>query len=69
MLARSHFFSDRDLRFLYIAKEFAGELRTQLYIANKIGYIDYSKYQELNETVGKISGMIANLIKALKEGR
>ena len=33
------------IRFLYIAKGSAGELRTQLYIANKIGYIDYSKYQ------------------------
>ena len=57
------------IRFLYIAKGSAGELRTQLYIANKIGYIDDVKYKELNEKVERLSGMIANLIKALKKER
>ena len=57
------------IRFLYIAKGSAGELRTQLYIAHKIGYIDGVKYQELNERVKRLSGMIANLIKALRKGR
>jgi four helix bundle protein len=57
------------IRFLYIAKGSAGELRTQLYIANKIGYIDDLKFKELNEKVERLSGMIANLIKVLKKGR
>jgi four helix bundle protein len=55
------------IRFLYIAKGSAGELRTQLYIANKIGYLDDLKFKELNEKVERLSGMIANLIKALKK--
>ena len=57
------------IRFLYIAKGSAGELRTQLYIANKIGYIDDLKFKELNDKVERLSGMIANLIKALKQKR
>jgi len=56
------------IRFLYIAKGSAGELRTQLYIANKIGYLNDNKYKEFNERIDKISRMIANLIKALKRG-
>ena len=40
-----------------------------MYIANKIGCLDTGKYGELNERVARISGMIANLIKALKKGR
>jgi len=57
------------IRFLYIAKGSAGELRTQLYIANKIGYLEGRKYEELNERVVRISGMIANLIKAIRKNK
>jgi len=57
------------IRFLYIAKGSAGELRTQLCIAHKIGYIDGVKYRELNERAKRLSGMIANLIKALRRTR
>ena len=32
------------IRFLYIARGSAGELRTQLYIANKIGYLNDDRY-------------------------
>ncbi len=57
------------IRFLYIAKGSAGELRTQLYIAERIGYLDGKAAQELNGKVERISAMIANLIKALKRHR
>ena len=56
-------------RFLYIAKGSAGELRTQIYIAQQIGYLEREKYQELNARAEKISGMLGNLIKALKKGK
>ena len=57
------------IRYLYIAKGSAGELRTQLYIACQVGYLGDKYYQELNQRVGRISGMIGNLIKALKKGK
>ena len=57
------------IRFLYIAKGSAGELRTQIYIAQQIGYLEREKYDELNARAEKISGMIGNLIKTLKRGR
>ena len=51
------------IRFLYIAKGSSGELRTQLIIANQIGYLDDNPSKELIEKSAKISGMIGNLIK------
>ena len=57
------------IRFLYIAKRSAGELKTQLYIAKEVGYVKDTEYQELNERLGKISGMVGNLIKALKRDK
>jgi len=57
------------IRFLYIAKGSAGELRTQLVIAENIGYLSHDRAGELREKAEKISGRIANLIKALKARR
>ena len=57
------------IRFLYIAKGSAGELRTQLIIANRIGYLNDQEKLELIEKIVKIGGMIGNLIKSLKKGR
>jgi four helix bundle protein len=57
------------IRFLYIAKGSSGELRTQLIISNKIGYLEDNISRELIERTIKISGMIGNLIKYLKKGR
>jgi four helix bundle protein len=54
------------IRFLYIAKGSAGELKTQLYIAKEIGYLDEQIYPDLNRRAEKISGMLGNLIKAIK---
>ena len=54
------------IRFLFIAKGSSGELRTQLHLANKIGYLNNSNGQKLFEECKYISGMIQNLIKSLK---
>lgn len=55
------------IRFLYVAKGSCGELRTQLLISRNLGYISEERYKELNEKCRKISGMIGNLIKRLRE--
>lgn len=56
-------------RFLFIAKGSAGELKTQLFIAHRIGYLKDDKFQELKGKVERIGGMIGNLIKALRQKR
>ncbi len=57
------------IRFLYIAKGSAGELRTQIYIAKEIGYLSDEKYQELKEKIERLGGMLGSLIKTLKKGK
>ena len=57
------------IRYLYIAKGSAGELRTQLIIAGKIGYIKQEKLDPLTSETERIGAMIGNLIKRLKVKR
>jgi four helix bundle protein len=52
-------------RFLHIAKGSAAELRTQLYIARKVGLINESEQQALTQKTKQIAGMLHNLIKSL----
>jgi len=54
------------IRFLHIAKGSAAELRTQAYIADKIGSINSKTVQELVEELKSISSMLHALIKSLK---
>jgi four helix bundle protein len=54
------------VRHLYIAKGSAGELKTQLLIAQDIGYLDQTHAKELKFKVEKISAMLGALIKTLK---
>ncbi len=54
------------IRFLFIAKGSAGELKTQLYIAKSLGYIDKKTFDELIDKAKYISSLIANLIKYLR---
>jgi four helix bundle protein len=54
------------IRYLYMAKGSAGELKTQLLIAQEIGYLDQMSSKELQMKIEKISAMIGALIKALK---
>ena len=59
-------FSDKEFaRFLYIARGSAAELRTQLYIANKINLIDNKRTKEYVEEVTQLSAMLHGLVKSL----
>jgi len=53
--------------FLHIAKGSAGELRTQLYIANKIGIIKSKDRQQLCLELIEISKMLHGLIKGISQ--
>ena len=59
--------SPRDfIRFLNIAKGSIGELRTQLYIAQKINYLESDHTTELLIKSKEISAMLSGLIKSIK---
>ncbi|MDH5668713.1 MAG: four helix bundle protein [Nitrospira sp.] len=57
------------IRYLYIAKGSAGELRTQLLIAQDIGYLDKESSNDFRTKVEALSAMIGALIKRLKGQR
>jgi four helix bundle protein len=52
--------------FLRIAKGSCGELRTQLYIAARLGYIPQKRAAELVDKAKEISRMLAGLVQSLK---
>ena len=54
------------IRFLNIAKGSAAELRTQLYIAQRIGIIEHETQTNLTDELKQISAMLQGLIKSLK---
>ncbi len=54
------------IRFLNIAKGSAAELRTQLYIAQRIGVLDRKIQTELTEELKQISAMLQGLKKGLR---
>lgn len=54
------------IRFLHIAKGSAAELRTQAYIACKIGILAEETQKEITEELKAISSMLHALIKSLK---
>ncbi len=51
---------------LYLAKGSGGELRTQIYIAIRQGFIENQKGKELVDLTKKLAAMISNFIKARK---
>ena len=53
------------IHFLHIAKGSAGELRTQIYIADKVKLIESEKRQKLCAELTEISKMLQGLIKSL----
>lgn len=55
------------VNFLYYAKGSCGELRTQLYIAARLGYLDRMRAKELVASAKSISRMLSGLIKYLKK--
>ena len=54
------------IRFLFIAKGSAGELRTQLYLALELKYLQKETGLKLIEQCKHISAMIQNLITSLE---
>ena len=60
--------SDADFaRFLDTALGSAYEVETQLLIANKIGYIDNEKYNELKNEIIEIQKQLVGLIKSIRK--
>ena len=55
------------LRYLYFSKGSAGELRTHLYIAHKIGYMDATAFNDLNERAQVLSKKLGSFIRRLKK--
>lgn len=55
------------IQYLFIAKGSAGEIRTQLFIAFKLGILKEEDYSILNDTSKKISAQLYQLIKIRKE--
>ena len=55
------------VRFLHIAKGSAAELRTQVFIAKKIGLIDSAEKDELIKELIEISSMLHALIKSINK--
>jgi four helix bundle protein len=56
-------------RFLRIARGSAAELRTQVYIARKIGTIDPNSMAELVDELKRISRMLTGLAASLNRNR
>lgn len=52
--------------FLYVSKGSAGEVRSQLYLAHDLKYIDKNELIELQEQITSISKMISGLIRYLE---
>ena len=54
------------VQFLYIAKGSVAEVRTQLYLAEKLNYIDKSDADKLLDKTRKISAMLYKYIEVRK---
>jgi len=53
----------QSIRHFYIARGSLAELRTQLIIANEIGYVPSEQYDALEKESQQISSMLTGLIK------
>ena len=57
------------VRMLIIARGSSGELRTQIYIAGRIGFLESSRRLALVKQAEEISRMLSGLIKTLKKSK
>lgn len=57
------------IRYLYVAKGSAGELKTQVLIAADIGYVSRERAEELRSKIEALSAMLGALIKKMKSRR
>jgi four helix bundle protein len=53
-------------QFLFVAKASAGEVRSLLYVANDIGYIDGDIFSDLKSSASLLSRQISAFIKYLR---
>ncbi len=59
--------SDKDfVRFLYMAKASVGEVRSQLYVATDLAYLEEQRANEIIDLVQVASGRISGFIRYLK---
>jgi len=54
------------IQFLYIARGSCGELRSQLFIAKEIGYLDNKEFEELYNVTKRVSKQISGFVEYLK---
>ena len=54
------------IRYLYIAKGSAGELRTHIYIAFRIGYLDQVAFEKVGNQTKLLSKKLASFIRSLR---
>ena len=54
------------IRYLHIAKGAAAELRTQIYIACRVGILSEQEQDQIADELKRISSMIHGLIKSIK---
>ena len=54
------------IRYLHIAKGSAAELRTQIYIACRVGILSEQEQDQIADELKRISSMIHGLIKSIK---
>lgn len=57
------------IQFLYIAKASAGEVRSQLYLAFDLNYIEKIEFDELFSNVSDVSKLISGFIKYLNDSQ
>ncbi|MFV8336751.1 four helix bundle protein [Flavobacterium sp. RSP29] len=55
--------------FLYVAKASAGDVRSQLYLAFDLDYINKEEFEKLLESVTEISKLLSGFIKYLESSR
>lgn len=55
------------IRFLWIAKASSGELRSHLFLAQDVGYLDSNTSEVLHRDALEVSKIIGGLIAALKK--
>ena len=62
--------SDRDFkRFLYIAQGSCSEVKSMLYVANRLNYLKSETYKKLNYQVSEIGKMLFGLSNSLSDSQ